>query len=109
MKFKVGDVCITQNTRYPLLNDGQLVKILEIIPDAIDRQGQAVPYLIGRVDGGAHASISVISTGLCSWYKYRLAKCAEYKLRLAPPPDEDLEDVLQFVLLEATELAEVAS
>ena len=109
MKFKVGDVCITQYTRYPLLNDGHWVEIVAISPALVDQNGEAAPYEIKRVDGEAHAYTANIPTGVRSWYKVCVVNCAEYKLRLAPPIDEAIEDVSDFTLLETRNLAGLAS
>ncbi len=99
MKFKVGDVCITQNTLYPLLNDGHRVEIIAISRDFVDQNGDAAPYEIKRVDGESHARTVNIPTRVRSWYKYDVVNCAEYKLRLAPPPQEDLKAVLECMML----------
>lgn len=50
MKFKVGDLAITQNSEAPLLNNGLLVVVLGVQPGRkTDRW--TVDYFIKRVDG----------------------------------------------------------
>lgn len=50
MKFKVGDLAITQNSEAPLLNNGLLVVVLGVQPGRkTDRW--PVDYFIKRVDG----------------------------------------------------------
>lgn len=100
MNFKVGDVCITQNSRFPLLNDGHRVKIVAITSNFFAQYGEAVPYEIERVDGKAHAYTANIPTGVRNWYKVEVASCAEHRLRLAPPIDKAIDDVSEFIFLE---------
>lgn len=80
-KFSVGDVCITQNARFPAVNNGILVVIKAIDPARLNRQGGQTPYLIKRVDGLPHGSTIDPKTGRYNWYKERTAWCEEYKLR----------------------------
>jgi hypothetical protein len=49
-RFEEGDLAITCNSRAPLINDGHLVTILEVIgPDP--KWGLEFGYFIERVDG----------------------------------------------------------
>lgn len=86
MKFKVGDVCITQGSRHPLLNDNQLVVVESIDAECISVRGERAPYTIRRLDGKAHPSTSHPTTGQQCWYKSMTAICPERMLR---KPSED--------------------
>lgn len=79
MKFRVGDVCITQNCKAPLLNNGQKVLIVGINATRDD------PYFIVRVDGQPHPSTKS-SGDVPQWYTAHGAFCYEYKLRRAVEP-----------------------
>jgi len=48
-KLEVGDICVTQNCRAALLNNGLLVEIVVIDPTGSG--GSAAPYMIRRIDG----------------------------------------------------------
>lgn len=50
MKFKVGDLAITQNSEAPLLNNGLLVVVLGVQPGR-ETNRWPVDYFIKRVDG----------------------------------------------------------
>lgn len=90
MKFKVGDVCITQGSRMSLLNDGAVVVILQIDPTVHAANGDAAPYLIRRIDGQLLAYTSCRHTGADRFYRLREAWCRESRLRRfdepSPPP-----------------------
>jgi hypothetical protein len=98
LKFSVGDVCITRNSKYPAVNDGVLVLIEAADPAHLNRQGEHSPYLIRRVDGLPHGSTIDPKTGHNDWFKVRTAWCEEYKLRKPAddlPADSELEEAEQ--------------
>lgn len=49
-RFQMGDLAITCNSRAPLINDGHLVRILEVLGPEPE-WGLEFAYLIERVDG----------------------------------------------------------
>jgi hypothetical protein len=91
-KFRVGDVCITQNSKYGEVNDGAIVVIRNILPGRRDRKGQLVPYRIERVDGSTFAVVDDQQTGAPVWFRFTIAVCAESKLRKLRP-DEGGESI----------------
>lgn len=49
-RFRVGDLAITINTRLPEINDGHLVRIVEVC-GPVPKFGLSFAYAIERVDG----------------------------------------------------------
>lgn len=94
LKFRVGDVCVTQNSRYPEVNNGVVVAITRIDPWRTDRHGQSVPYWIERTDGSPLALVNASRTGEPMWFRCKTAACAESRLRRLRP-DELLEGTQQ--------------
>lgn len=88
MKFKVGDVCITQHSRYPEVNDDQWVVIVHIDPSFKRKDGVVSPYVIERLDGLPHGSVTSQGTGRIMWFSCKSANCPEYMLR--KPGDGDV-------------------
>ena len=54
MKFKVGDICITQNSRAPLLNDNHQLVVVANDSGIISYDGEHTPYHVRRIDGRPH-------------------------------------------------------
>lgn len=86
---KVGDVCLTVNTKHPAVNDGVLVVITAVDHTSRDARGNSTPYLIKRVDGQPHISTTCRQTGKQRWLSNTSAWCARYKLK---PIDGDAVD-----------------
>lgn len=88
MKFKVGDLALTQNSVVPEWNNNLLVVVLAVNPEQ-SFDGINTPYLIKRVDGQPFGSVG---SGLkMEFFKATVAWCQPNQLR---KPDEGglLED-----------------
>jgi hypothetical protein len=83
--LKVGDLCVTVNTKYPAMNDGLLVVIVGINP----RSQQATPYQIRRVDGQPFPLL-----GGMNWFRFTTAKCHRSKLKPIDAAGKDMRDQL---------------
>ena len=94
LKFRVGDICITQNSRYPEVNDGVIVVVTRVDPGRTDRTGQVTPYWIERTDGLPLSLVNDARTGEPVWFRFKAAVCAESRLRKIRP-DEMRERVQQ--------------
>jgi len=81
LKFRVGDICITQNSRYPEVNDGVIVVVTRVDPGRTDRTGQVTPYWIERTDGLPLSLVNDARTGEPVWFRCKAAVCAESRLR----------------------------
>ncbi|ARV17045.1 hypothetical protein AEP_00079 [Curvibacter sp. AEP1-3] len=92
LKFKLGDICITQNSNVPEVNDGQVVVIIGINAGLIGRDGIAHPYVIQRLDGRPHGLITGLATGIPKWFKAHTASCQENRLR-KPLKGEFVEEI----------------
>lgn len=112
LKFKIGDVCLTKNTRCALVNNGVLVAISAIDPTVRNREGNPAPYLIRRIDGQPLANTTCRDTGHMVWYGATEAWCEEYKLTkpecddLVPEWDAlpvNLDDQLEAAIIQAGE------
>jgi len=90
--LKVGDVCVTVNTRLPAINDGVLVVIVGVNHTIRSYRGEAAPYSIRRVDGQALGSTNDKVTGKLSWSKCTTAWCAGYKLKRVDDKGQDQRD-----------------
>jgi len=88
-QFKVGDLCLTCNTKASVLNDGLLVVIIAVDPPQFCPE----PYWIRRVDGQAFpvAGPSKKSGGLAFFKSYEVNAPAS-KLRKIDPDALDLAD-----------------
>jgi len=85
MKFKVGDLAITQNSSVPEWNDRQLVVVRQINPSYVEH-GITYPYLVTRVDG---QPFGWVGNGAASqFFKAKQAWCRE--IHLCKPEDCDL-------------------
>ncbi len=96
MKFQIGDVCITQNSKYPEVNNDQWVVIVAIDPGFLRQDGMACPYVVERLDGLPHGAITDNVTGEIRWFKSKRGNCAEYMLRkpgVGDDPEASLVDV----------------
>ena len=51
MKFKVGDLAVTQRSRAPLLNDGHTVVVLQALVLQVEGRGAIDYCVIRRIDG----------------------------------------------------------
>jgi hypothetical protein len=91
MKFKIGDLAITCNTKASILNENLLVTV-SAIQAGFD---QRVPhYWIRRLDGQPFPSSKVLRTGEVRFFAEREVLAPEWKLR---PVAQDVfadEDVL---------------
>ena len=85
MKFKVGDVCVTQGSRMPLLNNGNTVVVLAIDPGVRAHNGDHTPYRIRRLDGQRFAYSSTLC-GKDSFYAMTEVWCRERMLRRYDEP-----------------------
>lgn len=85
MKFKVGDVCVTQGSRMPLLNDGSTVVVIAIDPGVKAYGGDCAPYRIRRVDGQRFAYSSTLC-GKDNFYAMTEVWCRERMLRRFDEP-----------------------
>lgn len=103
MKFKVGDVCLTQGSRFPVLNNNQLVVIVSIDRSLKTDEGECAPYLIRRIDGLPHPSTRDVATGLERWYHAEIARCPGRMLR--KPKAGDLPGDLHRVYAEPERVA----
>ena len=83
-KLEVGDICITQNTRVPLLNNGLLVEIVAIDPTL---NGGLDPYIIRRIDGHRIPSTIDSSGVLQSFFANAQTGTSAHKLRRVDPED----------------------
>lgn len=81
MKFKVGQVCVTQGSRWPLLNDGLTVVVIGINPQATDHRGLPTPYWVRRIDGQRFASTLCPQSGARRFYAGTVSWVAEHRLR----------------------------
>jgi hypothetical protein len=88
MKFKVGDLAITQNSSVPLWNDNLLVVVTCVVPGRI-ASGILTPYDIRRVDGQPFGSTKDTHTEEDSYFVTKCAYCKESNLKKAI--DEVLE------------------
>jgi len=93
LKFRIGDICITQNSKAPEVNNGQVVVIVGINPGFVGKDGVEEPYVIQRVDGRPHAVITDRESGALKWYRASTASCQERKLR-KPRTGEFVEEVV---------------
>ena len=83
-KLEVGDICITQNSRWPLLNNGLLVEIIAIDPTL---NGGRDPYMIRRIDGHRiPVKICQVSGGPI-FFADDLACTSAHKLRRVDPEE----------------------
>ena len=78
MKFKIGDLALTQNSNVPLMNNGLLVVVLEINRK---RKTKKCPgdYYIKRVDGQPFGM--VLENGESMIYKKNQCWCRADQLR----------------------------
>ncbi len=79
--LKVGDLCVTVNSRYPVVNNGLLVVIVEINPSIRGYRGEVWPYRIRRVDGQVLIATTCRTTGRLKWGKCVDAWCERRRLR----------------------------
>jgi hypothetical protein len=91
MKFKVGDLAITQNSSVPLWNDNLLVVVTGVVPGRI-ASGILTPYDIRRVDGQPFGSTKDTHTGEDSYFVTKCAYCKESNLKKAIEEDLQLEE-----------------
>jgi len=86
--LKIGDLCVTINSKVPLLNEGHLVVILEINPGYRSFHGQSLPFLIRRLDGQVFSSTFSGRTGQHCWARHKEVWAARHHLmRLHRIPD----------------------
>lgn len=83
-KLQVGDICVTQNSRVPLLNNGLLVEIVAIDPTPT---GGIRPYMIRRIDGHRLPLTFNSLSGVQSFFKDAQACTAARHLRRVDPED----------------------
>ncbi len=76
-KLEVGDICVTQNNRVSLLNNGLLVEIIAIYPIS------ANPYLVRRIDG--HRAPVTEHLGVVSFFACDAAWTTAHRLRRVDP------------------------
>lgn len=93
MKFKVGDVCLTQRSRVPLLNNNLLVVVVGTTSKVITKRGERCPYLIRRIDG-----LAFPLTNSDHWYLCYQASVPARMLH--KPEDGDLPKGLTRVVAE---------
>ena len=97
--LNVGDLCVTINSKYPLLNEGSLIVVVAIDFSMKSYRGELVPYCIRRVDGQIFIATSCLITGKTRWGKYTEIWAARHHLRRvdeAPPSlvtECDIEEV----------------
>ncbi|MCD6673795.1 MAG: hypothetical protein LT106_13185 [Burkholderiaceae bacterium] len=97
MKFAVGDVCITQNSRVPAINDNALVIVTEVNASLLDYKGRPIPYLIRSVDGRVHGATNG-PKGELRFAREHTAWAREDQLRKVDMDDEgwtDAEEIEQ--------------
>ena len=79
--LNVGDLCVTINSKYPLLNEGSLIVVVAIDFSMKSYQGELAPYRIRRVDGQIFIATSCLITGKTRWGKYTEIWAARHHLR----------------------------
>lgn len=84
-KLEVGDICVTQNSRAALLNNGLLVEIFAINPAG--NGGSAAPYLIRRVDGHRIPLTICSFSGVLRFFPDGTTWASAHQLRRVDPDD----------------------
>ncbi len=90
--LQVGDLCITVHTTHPGCNEGLLVVIHHVDHSQRDKHGEAIPFLIRRLDGQPHVSTSDRKTGEFFFATCYEAWCAGYKLRRIEQGEPQIEE-----------------
>jgi len=83
LKFNIGDICLTQHSIQPVLNDDLLVIVVGINHGITNHRGEHSPYLIKRLDSKVFASTRNAGSGTVRWFQSELAYCQEHKIRKA--------------------------
>jgi len=78
---KVGDLCVTINSKYPLLNEGALVVVIAVNPAMKFYRGEFAPFCIRRVDGQVFKATSCNTTGKSNWGTLKEIWAALHHLR----------------------------
>lgn len=92
MRFKVGDLAITQNSRVPALNNGILVVVTDVRPEFETPLG-TVDYQIRRLDGQPFPSVQSFD-GERRIYERKNCWCRDPQLK--KPEDQELVDEKEF-------------
>lgn len=87
MKFKIGDVCVTQNSRAAALNDGLLVVVVGVDPTFVGPDSEHAPYAIRRLDGQPFAFTRGLDGDL-QFYRCSVVQAREKNLRKVVPSRE---------------------
>jgi hypothetical protein len=89
--LRVGDLCVTVNSRTPLLNDGQLVVIVAISEGYRSFRGTPCPYVIRTVDGHCFGMI-VGPDGVARFFQSTQTRASARQLRRIDPDADDVRD-----------------
>lgn len=98
-ELKVGTLCKTINSKIAA-NNGNLVVIVEVNHSMVAANGEAVPYLIKRIDGQRHVCTRDRKTGKLLWLQDFTSWCAGYKLKRVDEGNDDTSEGMPQVLEE---------
>lgn len=99
-ELKVGTLCKTINSKIAA-NNGNLVVIVEVNHSMVAANGEAVPYLIKRIDGQRHVCTCDLKTGKLLWLRGFTSWCAGYNLKRVDEGDDDASERMPLALKEA--------